>query len=51
MTDTRFSKKTANIFLPIRVSVWMREYFWDRSEAVKSALAAAGVEVDYEYDE
>lgn len=25
------------------VATWMREYFWDRSTAVESALAAAGI--------
>ncbi|KAF2799057.1 class I glutamine amidotransferase-like protein [Melanomma pulvis-pyrius CBS 109.77] len=32
------------------VTAWMREYFWDRSEAVKYALAAAGAGLD-EYDD
>ena len=25
------------------VAAWMREYFWDRREAVRSALTAAGI--------
>ncbi|KAF2471548.1 uncharacterized protein BDR25DRAFT_303067 [Lindgomyces ingoldianus] len=32
------------------VTAWMREYFWDRSEAVECALTAAGVAGLEEYD-
>lgn len=43
-------RKPADIFSANRVTAWMREYFWDRSEAVKYALAAAGVGLE-EYDD
>ncbi|KAF2709331.1 class I glutamine amidotransferase-like protein [Pleomassaria siparia CBS 279.74] len=33
------------------VTTWMREYFWDRSEAVKFALAAAGAPLIDEFDD
>ena len=32
------------------VTSWMREYFWDRSEAVECALSAAGISRPEEYD-
>jgi transcriptional regulator GlxA family with amidase domain len=33
------------------VAAWMREYFWDRRDAVEFALAAAGVAPLDEYEE
>ncbi|KAH8625334.1 hypothetical protein IG631_19213 [Alternaria alternata] len=32
------------------VSTWMREYFWDRSQAVEYVLTAAGMGSLYDYD-
>jgi hypothetical protein len=33
------------------VAAWMREYFWDRGEAVERALGVAGVKGLGEYEE
>lgn len=46
-----FWSSTSAITALDMVAAWMREYFWDRPEAVECALAAAGVAPLDEYDD